>query len=354
MKRVAYFLIASFGVLSMLRGAAGQEQTPAPEATSADLVKVDGATLRQSISRAIPLLERASAGSAEQRQCFTCHSQALPVFVFAKAQALDFEVDTKNFKRQVEHAYEHLKRGIDGYREGKQQGGGVDTSGYALWTLEDGAKQPDEVTDAVVEWMLGSQSKKGFWSPTSERPPTQGSRFTSTYLAIRALSVFGRESHQERIDKAKRLTSQWVREIEPLSLEDRVFQLLMSHYVAIPNDSVALMSQGLVSKQRDDGGWAQLDDMQSDAYATASALYALEQTGLAMSSDAWQRGIRFLIDHQREDGSWHVATRSKPIQKYFETGFPHEKDQFISTYATGWATLCLLKSLSNDDANSIK
>lgn len=29
------------------------------------------------------------------------------------------------------------------------------------------------------------------------------------------------------------------------------------------------------------------------------------------------------------DRSWHVVTRSKPIQKYFESGFPHGADQLI-------------------------
>ncbi len=60
---------------------------------------------------------------------------------------------------------------------------------------------------------------------------------------------------------------------------------------------------------------------------------------------AWTRGIRFLLEQQREDGSWLVKTRSKPIQVYFETGFPHRVDQFISTAATAWASLVLLHAL---------
>ena len=45
--------------------------------------------------------------------------------------------------------------------------------------------------------------------------------------------------------------------------------------------------------------------------------------------------------YQRPDGSWHVRSRSKPFQTYFESGFPHGKDQFISMAATGWATTAL-------------
>ena len=37
--------------------------------------------------------------------------------------------------------------------------------------------------------------------------------------------------------------------------------------------------EGLLSKQQDDGGWAQTADMDSDAYATGLALVALHQAG---------------------------------------------------------------------------
>ena len=36
--------------------------------------------------------------------------------------------------------------------------------------------------------------------------------------------------------------------------------------------------------------------------------------------------------------SW---SRSKPFQPYFESGFPHGKDQFVSMAASGWATVAL-------------
>ena len=111
----------------------------------------------------------------------------------------------------------------------------------------------------------------------------------------------------------------------------------------------------LKDKQCDDGGWAQLDGpggagggeppaaaIRSDAYATGTALVALHQAGgLSTSDSAYQRGLRYLLATQHTDGTWHVATRSKPIQKYFETGFPYGKDQFISSAATGWAATAL-------------
>lgn len=86
--------------------------------------------------------------------------------------------------------------------------------------------------------------------------------------------------------------------------------------------------------------------MDSDAYATATVLYALRRSGAVNTNDsAWKSGIRFLLDRQLEDGSWLVKSRSKPFQTYFESGFPHGADQFISTTATAWATIALLQTL---------
>jgi hypothetical protein len=82
--------------------------------------------------------------------------------------------------------------------------------------------------------------------------------------------------------------------------------------------------------------------MESDAYATGSALVALHQAGGLPTADlAYQRGVRFLIRNQLDDGSWHVKSRSKPFQEYFESGFPHGADQFISIAASSWAATAL-------------
>ena len=82
--------------------------------------------------------------------------------------------------------------------------------------------------------------------------------------------------------------------------------------------------------------------MGSDAYATGSALVALCLAGgLATDEPAYRRGVAFLLREQRADGSWLVKSRSKPFQPYYESGFPHGNDQFISMAATSWAVTAL-------------
>jgi hypothetical protein len=62
---------------------------------------------------------------------------------------------------------------------------------------------------------------------------------------------------------------------------------------------------------------------------------------LSTDDPVYRRGVGFLLKTQLADGSWLVHSRSKPFQTYFESGFPHGKDQFISMAASAWATTAL-------------
>ena len=82
--------------------------------------------------------------------------------------------------------------------------------------------------------------------------------------------------------------------------------------------------------------------LQSDAYATGQALFALSESKDIPATDlAYWKGLKFLLDTQRADGSWYVKSRAIPIQPYFESDFPYGHDQWISAAATGWATVAL-------------
>ena len=102
------------------------------------------------------------------------------------------------------------------------------------------------------------------------------------------------------------------------------------------------MGKDLLSAQRPDGGWSQNRNLASDAYATGEALSALREAGILAASDAaYQKGVKFLMDTQAADGSWYVRSRAPKFQPYFQSGFPHDHDQWISASATAWAVMAL-------------
>ena len=180
------------------------------------------------------------------------------------------------------------------------------------------------------------------WRTVSKRPPSEMSPFTTTYLALRGLQAFGTEEQQERIATRSEQVHCWLLDAPAQDTEDRVFRLWGLKRAGAGEKELQAAAQDLLRSQRKDGGWAQTEEMESDAYATGSALAALHLAGsLAVSDPAYQRGLRFLIGGQLEDGSWLVRSRSRPFQLYFESGFPHGKDQFISAAASAWATTAL-------------
>ena len=121
-----------------------------------------------------------------------------------------------------------------------------------------------------------------------------------------------------------------------------MFRLRSLELLGVEQAQISAAAEELANQQRDDGGWSQLPDMTSDAYATGSALVALHQAGGMKADDPiYRKGLAYLVCTQLEDGSWHVVSRSKPFQTYFESGYPHGKDQFISIAAASWATMAL-------------
>ena len=116
------------------------------------------------------------------------------------------------------------------------------------------------------------------------------------------------------------------------------------------DDQRELAQQELLKLQRSDGGWSQKPDMESDAYATATVLVTLLEAGVSSDKEAIHSGLKYLLDSQQKDGTWHVKTRAVGFQEYYESGFPHDVDQFISISASSWATWALVLALPAETA----
>jgi hypothetical protein len=133
----------------------------------------------------------------------------------------------------------------------------------------------------------------------------------------------------------------WLVKADPVSMEDRAFRLMGMAWGRADKAAVQSAVRALIQEQRKDGGWAQLRTLESDAYATGQVLFALQLAGVAVRDPVYQRGVRFLLRTQLEDGSWYVKSRSLQIQPYFDSLYPHGNDQWISAAAANWATMAL-------------
>lgn len=299
---------------------------------------------RAAVAAALKPLKAGAVGHVEQKSCFACHNQALPMLAFATAKARGFAVPADLFQEQAGHIARFLGANRERFKDGGGTGGAADTAGYALLTLELAGHEPDEATAAVVGYLLKRDADRDHWRTSSNRPPSEASSFTVTYLALRALRVWGPAAELDKSNVAKRIerVRGWVVKTPAKDTEDRVFRLLALKEAGASAKDTAAAAWELLRTQRSDGGWAQLDDGTSDPYATGAALVALHQAGdLKPDAPAYRAGVSYLLKTQRRDGTWFVKSRSKPFQPYYESGFPYEKNQFISIAASGWATTAL-------------
>ncbi len=288
----------------------------------------------------LPLIEQAAGRYPTHRKCFSCHHQTLPALAM-NAGCADLEAAEKFAKAQAEFTAKSFGYQLQDLREGKNIGGKAMTVSYGLWTLELAAWPADETTEAMVAYLIKTQLPDGHWELHANRPPMEESALTCLAIAIQGLRAYAAESQAQARDEAIAKAKSWLANQTSGSQEDRTSRLWALVLLQSPPEELQAARAAVIAAQRADGGWAQIDSMESDAYATGQTLFRLKQAGLSTSDPIYRRGVEFLLKAQREDGSWFVQTRSKPVQVYFDNGDPHAKDQFISTPATCWALAAL-------------
>ncbi|HEX4608069.1 MAG TPA: hypothetical protein VH092_07680 [Urbifossiella sp.] len=327
------------------------DPSPTPVASSSaesDVPAAPEAAVRAAVVKAHAVLWKGVEGHAEHRSCFSCHNHGTSMLAFTTARGRGFVVPEQDVADLTVFISDYLAANRDKFLRGQgpgplSLGGATDTTGWALFALELGGKTPDEVTAAAVEYTLRRDQDRdhwGTWGPA--RPPAEDSIFMATALAIRGLQVFGRPEHAERIAKRVEAARGWLIKTPARHTEDRVYRVLGLKAAGAPAEDVRRAGTELAQTQRADGGWAQTDAMASDAYATGSALTALQMwADMPPTDPVYRRGVAYLLRTQLADGSWRVRSHSVPFQPYYESGFPHGKDQFISCAATGWAATAL-------------
>ncbi len=296
------------------------------------------------LDRALAVLENAARNYPKHRQCFSCHHQTMPMLAMVAAQKNGQTINQKLFREQAEFTHKSFQGELSGLKAGKGVGGKAMTVGYGLWALKLADWKPDEVTEAMVNYLLKTQNEDGHWTGQVVRPPFEESYFTATVLAIQGMKKYATADQKDSTEAAIAKAKNWLTTTPAKDQEDKVFRLWgLSLLGDNPKEFDAARKAVLVS-QKENGGWAQTEDMKSDAYATGQTLYILRQVGLEPSNPIYQRGVQFLLLTQEADGSWFVKSRSRPIQTYFDNGDPHGTDQFISTPATAWALAALAAS----------
>ena len=320
---------------------AGATTTSSVEPT---MTFVRGNTIRDAAQRTLPLLQRTALQFYKKSGCVSCHHNSLTEMTVAAARSKGLAVDERAARDDLMTVVNDIETTPDQALQGIViAGGSATTTGYMLMGLSAEGHPPDLATDALVRLLRLSQHADGHWL-SAYRPPFESSEFTATTVSLRGIQLYGSGTRKEANEKAIRAAASWLMNASPQTTEDRVFRLLGLTWTDASPTVRQTARQDLVATQHADGGWAQLPSLASDAYATGEALFALSEAGMRTTDAVYRRGVQFLLKTQLIDGSWFVRTRSHPAQIYFESGFPHGLNQYISAAATNWATLALIRA----------
>jgi len=304
-------------------------------------------TARAAVERSLPILGAASGRMLTDGGCVACHAQPLTGVAVNLARAIGWT--TVSADGDATQALTTLTANAPGLLQLRDGGGLPDTLVYASFFLAAAGTPAARATDVLASYLAAKQRPEGNWEGTgATRAPMQDGNFSRTALSIRALTVYATPARAGEYTSRVVRAATWLAAQAPVSTEDRVMQLLGLHWANADASARQKRMQQLRVLQRRDGGWAQTPHLDSDAYATGQVLYTLRQLGVPAEDPALQRGAAFLMRTQQDDGSWHVKSRAMKIQPYFESGFPHEHDQWISHAATAWATMALTLTARDD------
>jgi ankyrin repeat protein len=305
------------------------------------------ADVRTAVERSRALLGKASVVGAANGGCASCHGHNIVDTVDHVAIAKGLRADEKLIAQRQTLTKAPYFSPANRMEHFPDPAGSPITTVFALNALVNSGYQPDRTTDMIVAHLVSQQAANGRWFMSAlARPPIGEGPIAVTAYAIRSLKAYAPPGRAADINERIARATAWLAAETPRTTEDRNMKLLGLMWAGRAAAERAPLVKQILSKQRADGGWAQTDDLQSDAYATAVSLFALaEAGGISPTHAAYKTGAAYLLSSQRPDGSWYVKSRAVKFQPYFDGGFPYEHDQWISQMATGWATAALTLTL---------
>ena len=291
--------------------------------------------VRRAVARALPYIQAEGVGWIEQHSCVSCHQ--VPVMLWSQHAAHDrgFALDADELDRRTRWSVEQVVTEEEDNWDGAAP----------MILGRPGSGPLAEILETSVSRILRGQRADGGWDaqgqlPLQRRPESESHRVSTLWSAL-ALSSLGAEDGEvaDALGRARRVIAT-LDETPGESLESLVTQALWEAAEG-DRDRARTLRDELLGHQGDDGGWPWHLGESGDAFGTGQALYTLArlgQQGLAgpEAVAAIERGRRFLVETQGDDGSWTVRSTLKREEGPTPTGI---------YWGTGWAVIGLLETL---------
>jgi hypothetical protein len=299
----------------------------------------------RTVPRALEYLVQNGKEWMDERNCASCHHTPMMIWAMREAKAGGFAIDAKALASALEWTLSPKVQGTT-FPEGRKGDRDIVSMAAAFTALAvagDDSVPADWWKKMRGEALHYQQAEGGWPTQTVGRPPILApANAYLTLLMANALAVYApKEADPDAVaarDKAlKWLSAQPAEE----STQFHALRLLLDTKLGLGHapEEVKQSLEWLRGKQRNDGGWGQQPQDESDAHATGQAMYAMMISGIATDDPAIRRGRDFLTKTQAADGSWPMISRPTATSK---TGAGNLEP--ITYSAAGWATMALSRA----------
>ena len=313
----------------------------------------DPQATRHAIERGLAFLENDVAQWRKEHECATCHHGVMTVWAYSEATRRGFAVKAETVAETVEWAKKRFFDRIDKPRDTRPGWSMVSTPAIYFAMMAQCVDQQEAVSadelERIADHLIRHQEADGSWAwssapPINRPPPFFESDEVATrwaYLALRPQVAANRPVDNSAVRDSLEKAAAWLAKTAPAdTAQAAALRLLMKFRSGESAEAIQSDVTQFLNRQNNDGGWGQLQDLPSDAYATGQALYVLNLVGVKNDRAAIRLAVAFLVANQREDGSWPMKSRAHPGATPYQNPVP------ITYFGSAWATLGLVRSVA--------
>ena len=340
------FVIGALAVCALATGARSARCDDPQKPVSAAALE----QIHKAVEKGLVFLREDAAKWRTEKTCSTCHHGTMTVYAFTVAKSQGYDVPADTMADMVKWTKDRLLERVDLPRDTRPGWSMVNTSAMNLSVMAQTVPGQEAVTadelKRIAAHLVRHQEADGSWAwssapPKNRPPPFFESDEVATLLGYISLGPHVPAKAEEKSDirDARAKGADWLAKTAPSDSTQAIdYRLLRRVRDGESPESLKGAIDELIARQNSDGGWGQLKEAHSDAYATGQALYILNLAGMKSDRSEVQRAAAFLVSTQTEDGSWPMTPRSHAEATPAKNPVP------ITYFGSAWGTIGLARS----------
>lgn len=254
------------------------------------------------------------------KECMGCHVQSQALMGMSVAAKSDYIISVACRHALAGYTLQSQNDPGDFARSpSRAESEDVTNTVFAALGLDYSTEETGAVDSLVraARWLAKQQAEDGSMPVTDGRLPVTQGAILSTSHAVDTWAQALAAGADPAVRQAEEKGMAFIAQAETQTTQDQVFKALalLRHGDAAAKKQAHQICVQLLQAQRGDGGWLldQDDTQPTSVFATGEVLYALRTAGFSPGSPAFQRGVRYLIFQQKQDGSWQEHQESTPF-----------------------------------------